>query len=146
VQSKKDKSLSETFRDAEPDDLVRYGLIPEIVGRRPVLAALDELSEEAMVNILTEPKNAIIKQYAKLMAMEGVDLEVRPSALTAIARKALERKTGARGLRSIMENVLLDTMFALPSSPDVEKVVLDESTITENQAPLLVYREAAKKA
>jgi ATP-dependent Clp protease ATP-binding subunit ClpX len=146
VQSKKDKSLSETFRDAEPDDLVRYGLIPEIVGRLPVLAALDELSEEAMISILTEPKNAIIKQYAKLMAMEGVDLEVRPSALAAIARKALDRKTGARGLRSIMENVLLDTMFSLPSAPDVEKVVLDESTIVENQAPLLVYREAAKKA
>ena len=112
----------------------------------PVIATLAELSEEALVQILTEPKNALVKQYAQLLNMEGVDLEIRPAALKAIARKALVRKTGARGLRSILENTLIDTMFELPSASNVEKVVIDESTIEENQPPLLVYREAAKKA
>ncbi len=112
----------------------------------PVVAILSELSEDVLVQILTEPKNALAKQYSKLLALEGVDLEIRPSALRAIAKKALNRKTGARGLRSILEGALLDTMFELPSMTNVDKVVLDESTINENKAPLLVYREAAKKA
>ena len=112
----------------------------------PVVASLTELSEEALMQILTEPKNAIVKQYAKLLSMEGAELEVRPSALKAIAKKALIRKTGARGLRSILENALIDTMFDLPNSNNVAKVVVDESTIDENKPPLLVYRETAKKA
>ena len=146
VKSKKQRSLTEAFKDVEPEDLVKFGLIPELVGRMPVVATLAELSEDALVQILTEPKNALVKQYAKLLAMEGVDLEIRPSALKAIARKALTRKTGARGLRSILEQSLIDTMFDLPNSPNVDKVVVDESTIEDNKPPLLVYREAAKKA
>jgi ATP-dependent Clp protease ATP-binding subunit ClpX len=134
------------FKDVEPEDLIKFGLIPELVGRMPVVATLAELSEDAMVQILTEPKNALIKQYGKLFAMEGADLEIRPTALKAIARKALARKTGARGLRSILEQSLIDTMFDLPGMDNVEKVVVDESTIDENKPPLLVYREAAKKA
>jgi len=146
VKSKQQRSLTEVFKEVEPEDLIKFGLIPELVGRLPVVATLSELSEDALVQILTEPKNALVKQYAKLFAMEGVDLEVRPAALRAIARKALARKTGARGLRSILEQTLIDTMFELPSLEGVERVVVDESTIEENKPPLLVYREAAKKA
>jgi ATP-dependent Clp protease ATP-binding subunit ClpX len=146
VRSKKDRSLSDVFREVEPEDLIKFGLIPELVGRLPVVATLSELTEDALVQILTEPKNAMVKQYAKLLSMEGVDLEVRPNALKAIARKALARKTGARGLRSILEQSLIDTMFELPNISNVEKVVVEESTIEESKAPLLVYREAAKKA
>jgi ATP-dependent Clp protease ATP-binding subunit ClpX len=146
VRSKQQRSLTEVFKDVEPEDLIKFGLIPELVGRMPVIAALAELSEDALVQILTEPKNALIKQFGKLLHMEGVELEVRPSALKAIARKALIRKTGARGLRSILEQALIDTMFDLPNVANVEKVVLDETTIEENKPPLLVYREAAKQA
>ena len=112
----------------------------------PVVATLAELTEDALVQILTEPKNALAKQFARLLQMEGVELEIRPSALKAIARRALARKTGARGLRSILEQVLVDTMYELPHTAGVAKVVVDESTIEEGQSPLLVYREAAKKA
>ena len=134
------------FQDIEPEDLIKFGIIPELIGRMPVVTSLAELSEDALVQILTEPKNALVKQYAKLLAMEGVELEVRPAALKAIARKALARKTGARGLRSILEQALLGTMFDLPQTANVAKVVLDESTIEENKPPLLVYREIAKQA
>jgi ATP-dependent Clp protease ATP-binding subunit ClpX len=146
VRSKQARSLTESFKDIEPEDLIKFGLIPELVGRLPVIASLAELSEDALVEILTEPKNAVVKQFSQLLAMEGAELEVRPAALKAIARKALVRKTGARGLRSILENALIDTMFDLPGMSNVEKVVVDESTIEESKAPLLVYREAAKKA
>ncbi|WP_066267330.1 ATP-dependent Clp protease ATP-binding subunit ClpX [Hydrogenophaga palleronii] len=146
VKSKKQRSLTEAFKEIEPEDLIKFGLIPELVGRVPVIAALSELSEDALVEILTEPKNAVVKQFSRLLAMEGAELEVRPAALKAIARKALVRKTGARGLRSILENALIDTMFDLPGMSNVEKVVVDESTIEENKPPLLVYREAAKQA
>ena len=146
VKSKQQRSLTEVFAEVEPDDLVRFGLIPELVGRLPVVTALAELEEDALVEILTEPKNAVVKQFTQLLSMEGVELEVRPAALQAIARKALKRKTGARGLRSILEQALMDTMFELPSIDNVEKVVVDESTIDEAKAPLLVYREAAKQA
>ena len=146
VKSKAQRSITEVFREVEPEDLIKFGLIPELVGRMPVVATLAELSEDALVQILTEPKNALVKQYAKLLSMEGVDLEIRPSALKAIAKKALARKTGARGLRSILEQSLIDTMFELPNTANVDKVVVDESTIEENKPPLLVYREAAKKA
>lgn len=146
VRSKKNRSLSELFRDIEPEDLIKFGLIPELVGRMPVVTALAELNEEALVKILTEPKNALTKQYSKLLAMEGVELELRPAALTAIAKKAIARKTGARGLRSILEQALLGVMFDLPNLDNVSKVVVEEATITEGKAPLLVYHEIAKKA
>ena len=146
VKSKQQRSVTEAFKEIEPEDLIKFGLIPELVGRVPVIAALSELSEDALIEILTEPKNAVVKQFSRLLAMEGAELEVRPTALKAIARKALARKTGARGLRSILENALIDTMFDLPSTSNVEKVVVDESTIDENKPPLLVYREAARQA
>jgi ATP-dependent Clp protease ATP-binding subunit ClpX len=146
VRSKKQRSLAELFKDAEPEDLIKFGLIPELVGRMPVVATLSELSEEALVQILTEPKNALVKQYGQLFDMEGVTLEIRPSALKAIARKALTRKTGARGLRSILEQSLIDIMYELPTSANVEKVVVDETTIDDDKPPLLVYRESAKQA
>ena len=146
VKSKKQRSLTQSFKEIEPEDLIKFGLIPELIGRMPVVASLSELTEEALMQILTEPKNALVKQYAKLLSMEGAELEVRPSALKAIAKKALNRKTGARGLRSILENALIDTMFDLPNTNNVAKVVVDESTIDENKPPLLVYRETAKKA
>src|SRR5688500_13309894 len=146
VKSKQQRSLTEVFREVEPEDLIKFGLIPELVGRMPVVASLAELSEDALVQILTEPKNAVVKQFTKLLQMEGVDLEIRPAALKAIARKALARKTGARGLRSILEQSLIDTMFELPNATNVDKVVVEESTIDENKPPLLVYRETAKKA
>ncbi|NCN71280.1 MAG: ATP-dependent Clp protease ATP-binding subunit ClpX [Rhodoferax sp.] len=146
LKSKKNRNLTEVFKEVEPEDLIKFGLIPELVGRMPVVATLGELSEDTLVQILTEPKNALVKQYSKLLSMEGVELEIRPNALKAIAKKALARKTGARGLRSILEQSLIDTMFDLPNTSNVEKVVLDESTIEENKAPLLVYRDVAKKA
>ncbi|ATA54478.1 ATP-dependent Clp protease ATP-binding subunit ClpX [Variovorax boronicumulans] len=146
VKSKAQRSITEVFREVEPEDLIKFGLIPELVGRMPVVASLAELSENALVQILTEPKNAVVKQFTKLLQMEGVDLEIRPAALKAIARKALARKTGARGLRSILEQSLIDTMFELPNATNVDKVVVEESTIDENKPPLLVYRETAKKA
>ncbi|MEY4364315.1 MAG: putative ATP-dependent Clp protease ATP-binding subunit [Pseudomonadota bacterium] len=146
VRSKQNRSVSELFGQVEPEDIIKFGLIPELVGRLPVVATLAELTEEALVQILTEPKNALVKQYGKLLAMEGVELEVRPAALKAIARKALARKTGARGLRSILEQSLIDTMYELPNQTNVEKVVIEEATVEENKPPLMVYREAAKKA
>ncbi|MDR1967525.1 MAG: ATP-dependent Clp protease ATP-binding subunit ClpX [Burkholderiaceae bacterium] len=146
VRSKQNRSLTEVFEEVEPEDLIKYGLIPELVGRMPVVATLTELTEDALVQILTEPKNALVKQFARLLMMEGVELEIRPSALRAIARKALARKTGARGLRSILEQALIDTMFELPDTTGVAKVVLDENTIEDDQPPLLVYREAARQA
>jgi ATP-dependent Clp protease ATP-binding subunit ClpX len=147
VRTKSEKRVSEIFRDVEPEDLIKFGLIPELVGRLPVVATLGELTEDALVQILTEPKNALLKQYQKLFAMDGVDLEIRPTALAAIARKALARKTGARGLRSIMELSLIETMFELPTLQGVEKVVLEEHTSEANAVkPLLVYREPQAKA
>ncbi len=146
VKSKQNRSLTEVFKEVEAEDLIKFGLIPELVGRMPVVATLGELSEDTLVQILTEPKNALVKQYTKLLSMEGVGLEIRPAALRAIARKALTRKTGARGLRSILELALIDTMFDLPTSANVDKVVVEEATIDDNKAPLLVYRELAKKA
>ena len=146
VRSKQQRSISETFQDVEPEDLIKYGLIPELIGRMPVVATLAELTEEALIQILTEPKNALVKQYGRLLQLEGVELEIRPSALKAIARKALARKTGARGLRSILEGALIDIMFELPHTAGVAKVVVDDNTIEDNQPPLLVYREAARKS
>jgi ATP-dependent Clp protease ATP-binding subunit ClpX len=140
------KKIGESLREVEPDDLVKFGLIPEFVGRLPVIATLDELDEAALVQILTEPKNALTKQYAKLFEMEGVDLEFRPDALKSVANKALERKTGARGLRSILEGILLDTMYEIPSQSDVSKVVIDESVIDGSSKPLFIYENSEPPA
>ncbi|HLA34266.1 MAG TPA: ATP-dependent Clp protease ATP-binding subunit ClpX [Rhodocyclaceae bacterium] len=144
VRSRDNVSVSETLSQVEPEDLIKFGLIPELIGRLPVVATLHELDEAALVQILIEPKNALVKQYQKLFSMEGVQLEVRPSALQAIARKALKRKTGARGLRSILESVLLDTMYELPAMVDVSKVVIDENTIDHAAKPLMIYEEQLK--
>ncbi|HEY8540336.1 MAG TPA: ATP-dependent Clp protease ATP-binding subunit ClpX [Steroidobacteraceae bacterium] len=130
---------SDVFHDVEPEDLIKYGLIPEFVGRLPVVATLDELDESALVSILVEPKNALTKQYKKLFDMEGVELEFRPEALKAVAKKAMQRKTGARGLRTILENVLLETMYELPSLRNVQKVVVDEAVILGESKPYIVY-------
>ncbi|MDD3883336.1 MAG: ATP-dependent Clp protease ATP-binding subunit ClpX [Gallionella sp.] len=146
VSSKVERKTGETLKDVEPEDLVKFGLIPEFVGRLPVVATLEELDEAALIKILTEPKNALTKQYQKLFAMEGVELEFREHVLSAIARKALARKTGARGLRSILENVLLDVMFDLPSMENVSQVVLDEAASSGDIKPLLIYTDAHKVA
>lgn len=135
------KRASDIFRGVEPEDLIKFGLIPEFVGRLPVIAVLDELDVAALIQILTEPKNALIKQYQKLLKFEGVDLEVREEALVRVARRAMERKTGARGLRSILEHVLLDIMFDLPSLEQVKKVVIDENVISDTGKPLLIYAD-----
>ncbi|MFC6635403.1 ATP-dependent Clp protease ATP-binding subunit ClpX [Microbulbifer taiwanensis] len=139
-----DSNFGQILRDLEPEDLVRYGLIPEFVGRLPVTATLEELDRIALVKILTEPRNALTKQYAKLFEMEDVELDFRPDALDAVATKAMERKTGARGLRSIMESVLLETMYDIPSTDNVAKVVIDEAVIKGESAPLLVYESEAQ--
>jgi ATP-dependent Clp protease ATP-binding subunit ClpX len=141
VDSKADQSTGDTFLEVEPEDLVKFGLIPELVGRLPVLATLQELDEAALIQILTEPKNAVVKQFQKLFAMEGAELEIRPAALRAIALKAIKRKTGARGLRSILEAALLDTMYDLPSQGNITRVVLDEACIDGKGKPLLVYAD-----
>jgi ATP-dependent Clp protease ATP-binding subunit ClpX len=147
VRSMTDRTvMNELLHDVEPEDLIKYGLIPEFVGRLPVVAVLDELDTGALVKILIEPKNALVKQYQKLLAMEGVELEFRENALQAIAKRALERRTGARGLRSIIEHALLDIMFDLPSLANVQKVVVDEGAIGGEGKPLLIYSDQPKVA
>ncbi|WP_372780725.1 ATP-dependent Clp protease ATP-binding subunit ClpX [Litorivivens sp.] len=146
VKSKDDKrNVGEVLADLEPEDLVRYGLIPEFVGRLPVIATLEELDVDALISILTEPKNSLTKQYGKLFEMEGVDVDFREDGLRAVAERAMERKTGARGLRSILEAVLLDTMYQIPSLENVSKVVIDESVIKGESEPMLVYHNNDKK-
>ena len=147
VNSKDDrKSVGETLLDVQPSDLIGYGLIPEFIGRLPVVATLTELDRDALVNILVEPKNALVKQYQALFDMESVELDLRQEALETVAEKAIERKTGARGLRSILETVLLDTMYKIPAEDDVVKVVVDRSVINGENEPLLVYeKKEAKK-
>src|SRR5271169_2591170 len=140
------KDISILLRETEPEDLIKFGLIPEFVGRLPVVATLEELDEAALIQILVEPKNALIKQYQKMFRMEGVDLEVREPALRAIASRALARKTGARGLRSILEQVLLDVMYDLPSQANLSRVIVDEATITNEGKPLLMFAEQPKVA
>src|SRR6202167_2783765 len=131
---------NDVFHDAEPEDLIKYGLIPEFVGRLPVVATLEELDEDALISILMQPKNALTKQYRKLFDMEGVELDFREEALRSVARKAMQRKTGARGLRTILENVLLDTMYDLPSLRNVQKVVVDEQVIEGHNKPYIIHR------
>ena len=138
------RNVGQVLLEVEPEDLIRFGLIPEFVGRLPVVATLEELDESALVRILSEPKNALVKQFKRLFEMEGVDLEFRPDALAAIARKALERRTGARGLRTIIEQVLLDTMYDLPSMTNVSKIVVDEAVINGSAEPYLIYEGSAQ--
>ena len=142
VPGKDDRGVSDLLVEVEPEDLIKFGLIPELIGRLPVVATLAQLDETALIQILTEPKNALVKQYQALLTMEGAELEVRPAALSAIAKKAIARKTGARGLRSILEGFLMDVMYDLPSLKNVQKVVIDESTIAEGGKPILVYKQA----
>ena len=142
VPGKDDRGSSELLKEVEPEDLIKFGLIPELIGRLPVLTTLAQLDETALVQILTEPKNALVKQYQALLTMEGAELEVRPEALSAIAKKAIARKTGARGLRSILEGALMDVMYDLPSLRNVQKVVIDESSIQGLGKPLLVYKQS----
>ena len=147
VKSKDDsKQVGEVLREVEPEDLIQYGLIPEFVGRLPILATLDELDEGQLMQILTEPKNALVKQYKRLFAMEGCEVEFRDEALKAVAKKAMERKTGARGLRSIVEGTLLDTMYDLPSMGSISKVVVDGTVISGDSKPLLIYEGDRQRA
>ena len=145
VSSPEDRRTGEVFRLVEPEDLLKFGLIPEFVGRLPVLATLEDLDEAALIEILTEPKNALVKQYQRLFEMENVELTFHETALTAIAKKAIERKTGARGLRSIMEAILLDTMFELPALEGVQEVVISDEVVTGKARPLYIYSEAKKE-
>ena len=138
------KSAAETIKKVKPEDLIKYGLIPEFIGRLPVTACLEELDEEALVTILTEPKNSLTKQFNKLFEMENVELDIRDDALNEIAKKAISMKTGARGLRSIIENILLDTMYQVPSENELEKVVVDSSCVNGESAPLYVYKSESK--
>lgn len=144
VKKQSQKIDTEILSDTEPSDLVKFGLIPELIGRLPVIATLSELDEPTLIQILLEPKNALIKQYTKLLQMEGVELEILPAALKAIVKKALIRKTGARGLRSILEHTLLDVMYELPGQQNIAKVVIDQNTITNSAKPLLIYHELSK--
>ena len=139
------RGVGELFKELEPEDLLKFGLIPEFVGRLPVIATLTDLDEAALVTILTEPKNALVKQYQRLFDIEGVKLTFTPDAMVAIAKRAIKRKTGARGLRSIMEDILLDTMFELPGMSDVTEVVVKEDAVNQAGKPLLVHAEPKKK-
>ena len=145
VRGKDDRSISELLKEVQTEDLIKFGLIPELIGRLPVVATLTQLDEAALVQILTEPNNALVKQYQALLDMESVELEIRPNALNAIAKKAIARKTGARGLRSIIEHALMDVMYDLPSLKNVQRVVIDENTINGDGKPLMLYQEASEK-
>ena len=146
VRDPEDRNLSQLLVDLEPEDLIKFGLIPEFIGRLPVIATLEDLDEEALVRILTEPKNALTKQYKALFEMDGVNLDFRDDALKAIARKAIERKTGARGLRSILENILMDPMFEIPTASNIQDVVINEDVVKGTTPPLMVHAPSAKEA
>merc|ERR1711965_639780 len=145
IVNSQDISSSDVLKDVEPGDLVKYGLIPEFIGRLPVLATLEDLDEDALVTILTKPKNALVKQYQKLFEMENTKLEFRDKALKAVAQKAINLKTGARGLRSIIENILMDTMFELPSETDIDEVVINEEVVLNGSKPILVHEKKSKE-
>ena len=145
VRDKDETKVGEILTKIEPEDLVKFGLIPEFIGRLPVIATLEDLDEDALVQILVEPKNALTKQYKALFEMDEVDLEFRDDALRAIARRAIERKTGARGLRSILENILMDTMFDIPTTSDIDRVVINEDVVVSNAPPLLVHSSVSKQ-
>lgn len=144
VRDNDDRGVGEVFKDLEPEDLLKFGLIPEFVGRLPVLATLEDLDEDALVTILTQPKNALVKQYQRLFELEDTSLSFTDEALSSIAKRAIERKTGARGLRSILEDILLDTMFDLPGMENVDEVVVNEEAVMSDAAPLMIYADAEK--
>ncbi|MTI00506.1 MULTISPECIES: ATP-dependent Clp protease ATP-binding subunit ClpX [Alphaproteobacteria] len=146
VRDNDDRGVGEIFKDLEPEDLLKFGLIPEFVGRLPVLATLEDLDEDALVTILTKPKNALVKQYQRLFELEDAELAFTDDALKAIAKKAIERKTGARGLRSILEDILLDTMFELPGLKNVTEVVVNEEAVTSESQPLIIYADAGPES
>jgi ATP-dependent Clp protease ATP-binding subunit ClpX len=146
VKKETERSLGETLRDVQPEDLIKFGLIPEFLGRLPVIATLDELSADSLVRILTEPKNALIKQYKKLFEIEGVNLRLTDSALSAIADEALKRKSGARGLRAILETCMLDIMYDIPSKEDVKECVIGEEVVLKKEEPILLYEPSKKQA
>jgi len=143
VKSKDSMKLGEILSHVTPDDLVQYGLIPEFVGRFPVITTLDDLSEDDMIRILTEPKNALVKQYKKLLEIDGVELEIKEEALRAIARKAMKRGTGARALKSVFEDVMLDIMYKVPSMKNVEKIIINEEVVMKKKEPIMVMKESA---
>ena len=146
VKEEDSKGVGEMFMELEPEDLLKFGLIPEFVGRLPVIATLQDLDEDALVTILTKPKNALVKQYQRLFELEDTDLNFTDDALAAIAKRAIDRKTGARGLRSIMEDILLDTMFDLPGQESVKEVVVNVEAVTSDAAPLMIHVEADKES
>ncbi len=146
IKATEEKSLGEIYKQVQPEDLLKYGLIPEFVGRLPVIATLDDLNEQALIKVLTEPKNAIIKQYKTLFDMEDVNLSITDDALVAIAKKAIERKTGARGLRAIMEENLLELMYDIPDKKDVTEIIVDAGVISEGKAPTYVRKRHKKSA
>jgi ATP-dependent Clp protease ATP-binding subunit ClpX len=145
VRSKKERNLGEVLAQVQPEDLLKFGMIPEFIGRVPVIATLDELDENALVSILTEPKNSLLKQYQKLLALEGVKLRFTEGALKSVAKKAVQRKTGARGLRAILEDVMLDLMYDIPSQTNVKEVVINEEVITNRESPIMLYEKEAEK-
>jgi len=146
VRDNDERGVGEVFQDLEPEDLLKFGLIPEFVGRLPVLATLEDLDEDALVTILTKPKNALVKQYQRLFEIEDTELDFTEDALSAIAKRAIERKTGARGLRSILEDILLNTMFELPGMDSVSKVVVNEEAVNSKVEPLMIYADAEKES
>ena len=146
VRDESEAGIGETFRDLEPEDLLKFGLIPEFVGRLPVLATLEDLDEDALITILTKPKNALVKQYQRLFELEETELDFTDEALSAISKKAIERKTGARGLRSILEDILLDTMFELPGMDSVTKVVVNEEAVSSEAQPLMIHADEKESA
>ena len=146
VAAKEERGIGEIIKDVQPEDLLKYGLIPEFVGRLPIIATLGDLNEEALVRVLTEPKNALVKQYLAMFDMEGVKLTFTDDALKAIAKKAIERKTGARGLRAIMEDNLLELMYEVPDKKDLSEIVIDEKVIADKKEPKFIYRKEAQKA
>ncbi|MFM8412488.1 MAG: ATP-dependent Clp protease ATP-binding subunit ClpX, partial [Alphaproteobacteria bacterium] len=146
IRRRDERRPSELFQEVQTEDLLKFGLIPEFVGRLPMIATLEELDEQALVRILREPKNALTRQYQKLFEMENVHLKFTDGALTAIAREALKRKSGARGLRAIMENVMLDIMYDIPSQPNIKEVLISEEVITSHEQPIVLYQKAAETA
>jgi len=146
IRGKDQRNVGEILLQVQPEDLIRFGLIPEFVGRLPVLATLNELTEDELVSILTEPKNALVKQYRKLFQLEDVSLRFSDAALRAIAREALKRKSGARGLRSIMENIMLDIMYELPSQPEIQECIINEEVILKQESPLLLYHNPTQES
>jgi len=146
IRRKEERSVSELLHEVQTEDLLKFGLIPEFVGRLPVIATLDELGEQDLVRILREPKNALTRQYQKLFEMETVHLKFTDGALTAIAREALKRKSGARGLRAILENTMLDVMYEIPSQPAIKEVLISEEVVTKREQPIVLYQKAAETA